>query len=120
MAAGEESVEVLVLMDGDRNYYLVPRAVLERGRAGEEQSSALERAIGGDVHGYLLGAARSRRDAASTIRANARFAPVGVLRLSADAVTGLISRSQAPRSQAGESPPARGATLKDTTEGERS
>jgi hypothetical protein len=46
--------EVLIVRDGDGNYYQLPRAVLEGGRVPADRVAELEGALAGDVTGFAL------------------------------------------------------------------
>jgi hypothetical protein len=86
---GEERVEVLVLMDEARNYYLIAREALERSRVTGEQRTAVEQALNGDTSGYLLIAPAAGPDTVRFPGANALFAPLGALTVSTAALDGL-------------------------------
>ena len=47
-----EMTELVVLMDQERNYYLVPRQVIEQARVPEEQRAAVEQELGDDATGF--------------------------------------------------------------------
>jgi hypothetical protein len=44
--------EILIVRDGDGNYYQVPRAVLEEARVPADRVAELEEALAGEVSGF--------------------------------------------------------------------
>jgi hypothetical protein len=117
MADTREQVEVVVLLDDERDYYVIPRTALERARVPAARRHLVERALGAleaDTSGYRLEAA------AAGGRAPARLAPVGVLTLSVAALAGLgLARSPAETvpiaGHTGRSEPMDAATSNPTT-----
>jgi hypothetical protein len=54
----DETIDVLVLTDEAGDYYLIPRALIERCRVPAEQMAAVSEAVesaAGDTQGYVLG-----------------------------------------------------------------
>jgi len=47
--------QVLVLRDGEGNFYLINNETIEAGRVPEEKKQALHEALTGDVSGFLFG-----------------------------------------------------------------
>lgn len=88
----EEAIEVLVLIDEQHNYYLIPRHILEQARARVDQQAAIDAALAGDTAGYYLrpGAAprhdqpeRAGLGSPGAGLPGALFAPVGMISLPA-------------------------------------
>jgi hypothetical protein len=119
MTRERDMVEVLVLMDGSRNYYPIPRSLLERCRASGDQRAALKRALEAEAHDHPRGAASAARQAAPTERTVVRYAPAGVLTLTANAYAAL-GRAGATSHQGGESPTDPAAVPQDAEQGGRS
>jgi hypothetical protein len=46
--------EVLILRDGEGNFYLISADAIEAGRVPEDKKAALQQAVSGDVSGFFF------------------------------------------------------------------